>query len=89
MFLQTQLAADIKMMRSRISQNIAQNASAASGIVWFDNMTEYINILEVIQDALAGRIVQVMMILLVIKPLITEMKLRNNNMRYIRSSHNA
>ncbi|XP_060594655.1 guanylyl cyclase C-like [Ruditapes philippinarum] len=58
MFIQTQLAADIKKMRSRISQNIAQNASTASGIVWFDNMTEYINILEVIQDALAERIVQ-------------------------------
>jgi hypothetical protein len=61
MFIQTQLAAEIKNMRSWVSQNIAQNASAASDIVWFDNMTEYIKNLEVIQDALAGRIVQIIM----------------------------
>ena len=59
MFLSTQLAADIEIMRGQISRNVVQNASAFSGIIWFDNMTEYINILEVIQDELADKIVQV------------------------------
>ncbi|KAL4221786.1 hypothetical protein ACF0H5_020040 [Mactra antiquata] len=57
-FLQTQLAADIKTMRRAITSNVLVTTSIQSGTIWFDNMTEYINILKDIQDSLAHRIIE-------------------------------
>ncbi|XP_071145205.1 uncharacterized protein [Mytilus edulis] len=49
----TSLATELDSMRKQISVNNATSASVVAGLVWFDNMTSYINILKTIQDTLA------------------------------------
>ncbi|CAG2209255.1 Receptor-type guanylate cyclase gcy-9,Receptor-type guanylate cyclase gcy-7,Receptor-type guanylate cyclase gcy-22,Receptor-type guanylate cyclase gcy-11,Guanylyl cyclase GC-E,Receptor-type guanylate cyclase gcy-17,Retinal guanylyl cyclase 1,Receptor-type guanylate cyclase gcy-12,Guanylate cyclase 2G,Olfactory guanylyl cyclase GC-D,Receptor-type guanylate cyclase gcy-3,Receptor-type guanylate cyclase gcy-23,Receptor-type guanylate cyclase gcy-20,Receptor-type guanylate cyclase gcy-19,Retinal guanylyl cycla len=53
----TSLATELDSMRKQISVNNATSASVVAGLVWFDNMTSYINILKTIQDTLAKEIV--------------------------------
>jgi hypothetical protein len=40
-------------MRQQILSNNGSTASVICGILWFDNMTSYINILNIIQDNVA------------------------------------
>ncbi|XP_045163816.2 atrial natriuretic peptide receptor 1-like [Mercenaria mercenaria] len=58
MYSYTLLAEDLTTMRQMITNNGLSSPSVVSGTIWFDNMTEFINILKYIQDALADRIVQ-------------------------------
>ncbi|CAC5405332.1 Guanylate cyclase 32E,Guanylate cyclase soluble subunit beta-2,Receptor-type guanylate cyclase gcy-19,Head-specific guanylate cyclase,Retinal guanylyl cyclase 2,Heat-stable enterotoxin receptor,Olfactory guanylyl cyclase GC-D,Atrial natriuretic peptide receptor 2,Receptor-type guanylate cyclase gcy-9,Receptor-type guanylate cyclase Gyc76C,Receptor-type guanylate cyclase gcy-27,Receptor-type guanylate cyclase gcy-18,Receptor-type guanylate cyclase gcy-28,Guanylyl cyclase, membrane,Speract receptor,Adenylate len=53
----TILATKLNNMRQQISINKATSASVVAGLVWFENMTSYINILKTIQDNLAKEIV--------------------------------
>ena len=48
----TSLATELDSMRKQISVNNATSGSVVAGLVWFDNMTSYINILKTIQDTL-------------------------------------
>jgi hypothetical protein len=59
MYSGTVLEQQIIAMREQITANENLNRSVIGGTIWFDNMTEYINILNIIQDSLAARIVQV------------------------------
>ena len=59
MYMSTLLADDLDTMRDMIMNNTVSSPSVVSGTIWFDNMTEYINILKYVQDKLAERIVQV------------------------------
>lgn len=49
----TQLSSELTQMRQQILSNNGSTASVISGILWFDNMTSYINILKHIQDNVA------------------------------------
>jgi fructosamine-3-kinase len=59
MYLESILADDLDKMREMIINNTMASPSVVHGTIWFDNMTEYINILKYIQDKLAERIAQV------------------------------
>ncbi|XP_052285331.1 speract receptor-like [Dreissena polymorpha] len=54
----TELNTRITLMQQHILDNAAMEPSVAAGAVWFDNMTEYINILNIVQDRLANKIIQ-------------------------------
>ncbi|WAR14545.1 GCY17-like protein [Mya arenaria] len=58
MFKGSLLEEDLSIMRRTILNNTVQMPSVVFGTIWFDNMTEYINILKTIQDRLANTIVQ-------------------------------
>ena len=49
----TPLSSELTQMRQQILSNNGSTASVISGILWFDNMTSYINILNIIQDNVA------------------------------------
>ena len=49
----------ITLMQRQILDNAVMTPSVVAGAVWFDNMTEYINILKSVHDSLANRIVHV------------------------------
>ncbi|XP_063410504.1 uncharacterized protein LOC134693590 [Mytilus trossulus] len=52
-YTNTHLSTELVIMREKIIANNSSLASVAAGILWFDNMTQYINILKDIQDGLA------------------------------------
>ncbi|XP_052212358.1 uncharacterized protein LOC127831412 [Dreissena polymorpha] len=54
----TDLKANISSMQQQILDNTVVAPSVVAGQVWFDNITEYINILKRVQDSLATNIVQ-------------------------------
>ncbi|XP_052212261.1 uncharacterized protein LOC127831333 [Dreissena polymorpha] len=54
----TELKTRITLMQQQILDNAVMEPSVAAGAVWFDNMTEYINILKSVQDRLANKIIQ-------------------------------
>lgn len=49
----TILYSELRNMKTEILNNNLSSASVMAGIVWFYNMTSYINILKDIQDTLA------------------------------------
>ncbi|KAH3823394.1 hypothetical protein DPMN_125193 [Dreissena polymorpha] len=53
----TDLMTRITLMQRQILDNAVMTPSVVAGAVWFDNMTEYINILKSVHDSLANRIV--------------------------------
>ncbi|XP_071145724.1 uncharacterized protein [Mytilus edulis] len=57
LYTYTSLATELDSMRKQISVNNATSASVVAGLVWFDNMTSYINILKTIQDTLVKEII--------------------------------
>ena len=52
-YTHTDLAKELNSMRQQISANNEISASVIDGMLWFDNMTSFINILKIIQDELA------------------------------------
>ncbi|CAC5405331.1 Guanylate cyclase 32E,Guanylate cyclase soluble subunit beta-2,Receptor-type guanylate cyclase gcy-19,Head-specific guanylate cyclase,Retinal guanylyl cyclase 2,Heat-stable enterotoxin receptor,Olfactory guanylyl cyclase GC-D,Atrial natriuretic peptide receptor 2,Receptor-type guanylate cyclase gcy-9,Receptor-type guanylate cyclase Gyc76C,Soluble guanylate cyclase 89Da,Receptor-type guanylate cyclase gcy-18,Receptor-type guanylate cyclase gcy-28,Receptor-type guanylate cyclase gcy-29,Receptor-type guanylat len=56
-YTHTDLATELNIMRQQISANNETRASVIDGMVWFDNMTSFINILKSIQDELAQDII--------------------------------
>ena len=48
------------LMRGKITMNTDTQPSVVLGTIWFDNMTEYINILKYVHDEMAHNIVKVM-----------------------------
>lgn len=55
----SRLEEQLDTMRMKILNNTALPPSVLSGTMWFDNMTDYINILKSVQDNLAHEIVKV------------------------------
>ncbi|XP_076086610.1 atrial natriuretic peptide receptor 2-like isoform X2 [Mytilus galloprovincialis] len=56
-YTHTDLAKELNSMRQQISANNEISASVIDGMLWFDNMTSFINILKIIQDELAQEII--------------------------------
>lgn len=52
-YTNTHLLTELVIMREKIITNSSSLASVTAGILWFNNMTQYINILKDIQDGLA------------------------------------
>lgn len=52
-YTNTHLLTELVIMREKIIANSSSLASVTAGILWFNNMTQYINILKDIQDGLA------------------------------------
>lgn len=58
LYTDTALATDLEIMKETIIKNSLSAPSVVSGTIWFDNMTEFINILEIVQDKMAEKVVQ-------------------------------
>ncbi|KAK3104351.1 hypothetical protein FSP39_000103 [Pinctada imbricata] len=59
-YTSTSLHGQLQIMKSFIMQNDSSMSSVSAGIQWFDNMTEYINILKIIQDSMGQDIINLL-----------------------------
>ena len=58
-FKESDLVKSLELMKEEINENNYSSPSVFQGALWFDNMTQYIDILNIIQESLASRISEV------------------------------